>query len=366
MGFLKKEVLQILRDPSSILLALVMPVVVLFLEGYGVTLDPDRVPIALVLGESTPQTLEIAARFQGSRYFIVERVRDSQTATDLMRHRKVDGIITIQSGFSSELTQTGSAPVQVILNGVDSNRARLIQGYAQGVLLRWAQIRIHRGEQAVLPPISVDQRIWFNESARSTNTIIPGLIALIMTMTGTLLTALVIAREWERGTMEAILVTPLRTHELLIGKVVPYYILGMMGMGIIVAAGMLVFHVPLRGSLFALTLLGSLFMLASLGLGLVFSAALRVQFVAAQAGMVAGFLPAVFLSGLLFDLESTPRFIQIVSYVVPARYFVSASHTLFMAGDIWPVLIPDAFALLVMSVCFLAIARYNLGKRLRV
>lgn len=363
-GLLKKEVLQILRDPSSILLALVMPVVLLFLEGYGVSLDAEHVPVALVMNQDTPQARELAARFSGSRGFRVVPTANSETAVELLRHGRVDGIVTLQSGFSSDLAGRGAAPVQLVVNAVDSNRARLIQSTADGVLATWAAHRLARGEPAALPPVRIASRIWFNEGARSTNTIVPGLIALIMTLTGTLLTALVVAREWERGTMESILVTPLRANELLAGKIIPYFVLGMAGMAITVFAGVTVFHVPLRGSLFALLLLGSLFMLASLGLGLAFSAAIRVQFVAAQAAILAGFLPAVFLSDLLFDLQSTPRFIRLLSCLVPARYFVSASHTLFLAGDVWPVLLPSAGALLLMSVVFLAVARYNLGKRL--
>lgn len=363
-GLLRKETLQILRDPSSILLALVMPVVVLFLEGYGVSLDAEDVPVALVLEENNPETREVAARFRGSRYFIVQQVASSAAAMRLLEARAVEGIVTVRGNFGSDIAHGQAAPVQLVLNGVDSNRARLIENYARGMMLQWARIRRSRGQPAALPPVVVEQRIWFNEGARSTNTIVPGLIALIMTLTGTLLTALVVAREWERGTMEAILVTPLRRDEILLGKTLPYFILGMAGMGLTVLAGVTIFEVPFRGSLPALALVGGLFMMASLGLGLAFSAAIRVQFVAAQASIIAGFLPAVFLSGLLFDLESTPFFIRLVSYAVPARYFVSASHTLFLAGDVWPVLLPDAAALLVMSVFFIGIARHNLSKRL--
>jgi ABC-2 type transport system permease protein len=185
-----------------------------------------------------------------------------------------------------------------------------------------------------------------------------------MTLIGALLTSLVIAREWERGTMEALLVTPLRRMELLLSKVLPYYVLGMMGMGLSVLVAVTVFQVPLRGSFWALALLSSLFLLASLGFGLLLSAAIRVQFVAAQISIVAGFLPAFFLSGLLFDLESTPRFIQIISHLVPARYFVTISHTLFMAGDIWPVLLPNALVLTLMAVFFIGLAFRKITKRL--
>lgn len=365
-GILRKEGLQIMRDPSSILLALVLPLMVLFLEGYGVSLDAENVPLALVLQDGGAESRELAARFRGSRYFNVTQVRSGQAARKLLRRGAVDGILTMRNDFKNNLVRGTEAPVQLILNGVDSNRARLVQGYAAGVLSVWAQARRHRGEMGRLPPVSIEHRIWFNEAARSTNSIIPGLIAMIMTLTGTLLTALVIAREWERGTMETLLTTPLRMNEFLVAKTLPYFVLGMGGMGLTVAVGMVVFGVPLRGSIGALCLLGSLFMLASLGLGLLFSAAIRIQFVAAQAGILAGFLPAVFLSGMIFDLESTPTAVRLISYLVPARYFVSASRTIFLAGDVWSVLVKDAAALLLMSTAFLGLARFHLQRRVEV
>jgi ABC-2 type transport system permease protein len=217
---------------------------------------------------------------------------------------------------------------------------------------------------AATPPVSVFQRVWFNEETESRNFMVPGLITLIMTLIGILLTALVVAREWERGTMEALLVTPLRRVDLLLGKVLPYYLLGMLGMGLSVGVAVTVFDVPFRGSFGALLLLSSLFMLASLGFGLLLSAAIRIQFVAAQISIIAGFLPAFFLSGLIFDLESTPIPIQIISHAVPARYFVTISHTLFMAGDIWPVLLPNGIVLAAMALIFITLAFRKITKRL--
>jgi len=363
-GVLRKEVLQLLRDPSSIALAIVMPLVLLFIFGYGVTLDAEHVPIAIVIDDSGSAARELAAQFDLSRYFETRHLKSMAEAVDLLRNRRIDGIVHVQSDFSSRLRQGRQAPVQLIVNGIDANRARLIEGYAQGVIGIWREQLLAQGEAVPGPVVSVAQRIWFNETAESRNFMVPGLITLIMTLIGILLTALVVAREWERGTMEALLVTPLRRMELLLSKVLPYYALGMMGMGLSVLVAVTVFQVPLRGSFWALALLSSLFLLASLGFGLLLSAAIRVQFVAAQISIVAGFLPAFFLSGLLFDLESTPRFIQIISHLVPARYFVTISHTLFMAGDIWPVLLPNALVLTLMAVFFIGLAFRKITKRL--
>jgi len=363
-GFLRKEVLQIRRDPSSIALALVLPLALLFIFGYGVSLDAENVPIAIMLDDNSPTARELAARFDLSPYFKADYVKSMPEAVDRLNQGHVDGIVRVQSDFSSRLDTRNQAPVQLIVNGIDANRARLIQGYTRGVLQIWTALRRARGKAAAGPAVEISQRVWFNEAAVSRNFLVPGLITLIMTLSGILLTALVVAREWERGTMEAILVTPLRRIDLLLGKVLPYFFLGMLGMVLSVAVGTTLFHVPFRGSLGALIVLSALFMLASLGFGLFISAAIRVQFVAAQISIIAGFLPALFLSGLLFDLESAPRFIQIISHVVPARYFVTISHTLFMAGDIWPVLLPNALALLVMAVVFISLAFRKITKRL--
>jgi ABC-2 type transport system permease protein len=364
-GILRKEMLQILRDPSSIALAIVLPIALLFIFGYGVTLDAENMPVAIVNSDAGSAARDLVARFDLSPNFEVVRPASMSEATKMLDERRIDGVVQIRNDFSSRiLGGSGQAPVQVVLNGIDANRARLIQGYVGGVVEKWTMIRRSRGEAEAVPPVTVSQRIWFNESAESRNFIVPGLITLIMTLIGILLTALVVAREWERGTMEALLVTPLRRVDLLLGKVLPYYLLGMIGMALSVGAAVSVFGVPFRGSISVLMFLSSLFMLACLGFGLFLSATIRNQFVAAQFSVVTGFLPALFLSGLLFDLESTPLTIQVISYIVPARYFVDISHTLFMAGDVWPVLFPNALVLALMAFVFIGLAFRKLTKRM--
>lgn len=363
-GFMRKEFLQIRRDPSSLLLALVLPVVLLFLFGYGLSLNPNQVPVAVVVADQSAVAGDLAARFELSTYFRPIFTTSVQTADAWVKNGRVDGFVHIRSDFTADLLGRNKAPVQVVVNGVDANRAALIQGYARGTIQKWLEVAAVRGEQPPPRGVRLQSRLRFNNANESRNFLVPGLVALIMTLIGTLLTALVIAREWERGTMEAILVTPLRLRELLLGKLLPYYFLGMLGMLMSVAGAVWIFDVPLRGSFWLLTLLSSLFLLASLGFGLAISAAFRVQFIAAQISVVAGFLPAFFLSGLLFDLESTPRFIQVISHVIPARYFVEISHTLFLAGNVGAVLWPAGAALALMAVLLLAIARRKLSKRL--
>lgn len=363
-GILRKESLQIIRDPSSISLAVIMPILLLFIFGYGVNLDAEHIPIAVVAHGHSSSSSDLISRFELSTNFSVTRADSMKEAEQLLNNRNVDGIVHLGTDFTEKIDNEKAAQVQLILNGIDSNRARIINGYVQTITGKWAQSRRIAGTPANLPPVTISQRVWFNEAMESTNFMVPGLITLIMTLSGILLTALVIAREWERGTMEAMLVTPLRRIDILLGKIIPYYLLGMTGMILSIFVAMQVFNVPFRGSFGAMFLLSSLFMLASLGFGLFLSAAIKIQFVAAQISIVAGFLPAFFLSGLIFDLESTPAAIQIISHIVPARYFVSICHTLFMAGDIWPILMPGGVVLGLMAIFFITMAYRKITKRL--
>ncbi len=362
-GLLVKETLQIIRDPSSILLALVLPVTLLFLFGYGVSLNPLKVPIALVIDNHDSQARDLLARFELSPYFEVQQVNSTTSAEGLLERGEVEGFVHLQDDFSRRLQQQ-DLNVQIVVNGIDANRARLIQNYANGAINIWLQQLVARGELSINPGVTVVSQTRFNRSNESRYFLVPGLIAMIMTLTGTLLTALVIAREWERGTMEAILATPLNLTELLLAKLIPYFVLGMLGMLLAVAGGCLVFAVPLRGSLLLLALFSAIFLLATLGFGLFVSAATRIQFVSAQIAVLAGFLPAVFLSGLIFDLESTPRVIQLASHLIPARYFIEISHTLFLAGNITSILWPAAAVLVFMAILLLFLAHRKLSKQL--
>lgn len=365
-GFLIKEILQIVRDPSSIILGIVMPVALLFIFGYGVSLDPTNVKIAVVNEDKGPEIREFCARMELSTYLEPIYVQSMEEAEKLIVSGDVDAVVRIQDHFFANLGQNNHGKIQLIVNGVDSNRARLIEGYVNGVMGKWFALRTLRNSNTPQSIVTVKNRIWFNSTADSRNSLIPGLLTLIMTLIGILLTALVIAREWERGTMETIISTPLTPDEILIGKIIPYFTLGMIGMGLSVLMGTMLFHVPLRGSVILLFLLGGLFLLASLGIGLMISVLVKIQFIAAMISIIAGFLPAFFLSGLLFDLESTPKVVQLISYLIPAKYFVVISQTLFLAGNIWNVLWVPTLMLFLMACLFLSIARKKLVRRLPV
>lgn len=363
-GLVRKEFLQILRDPSSIAIAFVMPVVLLLIFGYGVSLDAEHVPLALVTEKPSAETASFIARFHQSPYFIPIELPNRRAAQHALLTRRVDGIVVLRSDFARRLNSTQGAPIQVIVNGVDANQGRLVIGYVQGVWSNWLKQQARLQGQALYFPVQLQQRVWFNSELRSRNYLVPGLIVIIMTLIGALLTALVMAREWERGTMEALIVTPVSTLEILLGKLIPYYILGMGGMALSVAMALWLFEVPLRGSLWVLFTTASLFLLVALGMGLLISIVTRSQFVAGMVAVVTTFLPAFILSGFIFDIGSMPVIVQTLTHLIPARYFVAILQTEFLAGNVWGVILPNTLALATMAIFFLGLSRHKSHKRL--
>ncbi len=363
-GLVRKEFFQILRDPSSIAIAFLLPIALLLLFGYGVSLDAEHVPLALVIEEPSADTASLTGAFQQSRYFNLVTTFEMNDAVRALMARRVDAIVHLRGNFARDLRSSGGASIQVVVNGVDANNARQISGYVNGVWAKWLEQRARaRGEPLGLP-VQIEQRVWFNSQLRSRDFLVPGLIAVIMTLIGALLTALVMAREWERGTMEALLVTPAAMREVLLGKLIPYFILGTGGMSLSVAMAVWLFDVPLRGSLWVLFGASSLFLLAALGMGLLISAVSKNQFVAGQIAIIVTFLPAFILSGFIFDISSMPWLVQIITYLMAARYFVSILQTVFLAGDVWPVILPNALALVIMAAFFLGMTRRKSRKRL--
>ena len=251
-----------------------------------------------------------------------------------------------------------------MVNGVDANQARLIDNYVAGTWLLWQQQEATREGVRLAVPVVADMRVWFNPSLRSRDYLIPGLIAIIMTLIGALLTALVVAREWERGTMEGIMVTPVARTEILLGKLIPYFMMGMGGMAMSTLMAVFLFGVPLRGSVLVLFGIAALFLLTALGMGLVISVLARNQFVAAMVAIITTFLPAFILSGFIFDISSMPKVIQGMTHIVAARYFVAMLQSSFLAGDVWSVILPNIFGLGVLCVVFLSIALLRFHKRL--
>lgn len=364
-GMIRKEFLQIRRDPSSIAIAFVLPLVLLLIFGYGVSLDAQHVPVAIVVEAPSPATRSLTAAFGNSPYFRPVDFSSIQEAEDALKRRLVDGIVWVRSDFAENLLSGETAPVGVVVNGVDANNARIISGYIQGAWLTWLEQYARDQGRPLSSAVSLEHRVWFNPGVRSRDYLVPGLIAVIMTLIGALLTALVVAREWERGTMEALMVTPVAAREILIGKIVPYFFLGMGGLILSVVMAVWQFDVPLRGSLWVLFLASTLFLMTALAMGLLISTVARNQFVAGQVAILSTFLPAFILSGFIFDIGSMPAVIRGVTHIIAARYYVAILQTVFLAGDVWNVIVYNGLALAVMTVFFLSIVKKRTRKRLQ-
>lgn len=367
-GLVIKEWRQVMRDPSSIAIAFIMPIVLLFLFGFGVSLDARNVRLAMVVESPSQATHSLAASFAHSEFFALSAVTDRQSAEAGLISGEYRGVIVLASDFDSRLARAwdgqDQAPIQLILDGTDANTARLVQGYVQGAWSKWLTLQSLTEGRRIEIALTGEPRVWFNPEVRSRNFLVPGLIAIIMTLIGTLLTALVVAREWERGTMEALMTTPVTVLELLIGKLTPYFLLGMGGMALSVAMAVFVFDVPLRGSFWVLSGVSAVFLVTALALGLLISTLARNQFVAGQIALVAAFLPAFMLSGFLFEIHNMPPLIQGITYIFAARYFVSALQTLFLAGNVWSVIVPDVLAMLGLAAALLLITAKRTAKRL--
>ncbi|NBB83166.1 MAG: ABC transporter permease [Alphaproteobacteria bacterium] len=362
-GLIAKESRQIVRDPSSVAIAFVLPVLLLFLFGYGVSLDAENVRVALVIEDPTPEAEALAAGFEGSRYFDPVRVVHRTPAEAMMRRGDVRAVVVVRADFARAVTR-GTAAVQVLTDGTDANTARLVAGYAEGVWRQWLAVRSAESGRPVARSVVAEQRIWFNPEVRSRNFLVPGLVAIVMTVTGALLTSLLIAREYDRGTIETLMATPVTVTELLLGKLVPTFVLGMASMALTVAMAVFLFDVPLRGSFAVLSGMAALFLLTALGMGMVISTAAKDQFVAGQVAIMVTFLPAFLLSGFIFNIDAMPAAVQALTHLVAARYFIAVVQTLFLVGTEWAVVLPNAAALAVMAVVFLGLARLLLKKRL--
>lgn len=365
LALCRKETLQIIRDPSSMIIAFLLPVVLLFIFGFGINLDSTAVRIGLVLEDTSPEARHFADNLYGSPYLRVSMGLNAKEMELALTAGDVRGYVVLAGDFAAKLKRpTDATPLQIITDGAEPNTANFVENYVRGVWAGWLLQRAAERGEAPPADIKIESRFWFNPSAQSRNYIIPGSITIIMTVIGALLTALVVAREWERGTMEALLASPMTSTELLLSKLLPYYALGIISLFLCVAVAVLILGIPFRGSYLLLWGIGTLFLTSSLGMGLFISTLLRNQFNAAQAALNAAFLPATMLSGFIYEIRSMPTLIQAVSYLIPARYFVSAIQTLFQAGNIGSVLLDSALFLLLASVFFIGLTALKTRKRL--
>lgn len=364
-ALLVKESFQIVRDPSSLLISVVLPVILLFLYGFGVSLDLDHLRIGLVLEDTAPDAQSFAKSLTDSPFFEVKIARDRREMLDDLTRGAIRGFVVVPSYFSAFRERPDTiAPIQVIADGSEPNTASFVQGYVQGAFQNWLAQEAISSDLRGLPLVNTDARYWYNEQLESRFFLLSGSLAIIMTLIGTLLTALVVSREWERGTMEALMSTTIGIGELVVGKVIPYFVLGMVSMMICVLISVFGYGLPLRGSWLLLTLVSAVFLFCALGAGLMVSTLFKSQIVASQVSIVIGFLPAYILSGFLFEIASMPYPIQILTYIIPAKYFVKCLQTIFLVGNVWNLIILNVIPMIIIGTVFFLITAHKTVKRL--
>jgi drug efflux transport system permease protein len=363
-ALVRKESLQILRDPSALAIAFVLPVILLLLFSYAVSLDVRNVPFGVVLQSDSIQARELAAAYGATPFLTARELPDRAAAEPLIRTGVIRGFVVIPNDFDKRLLQPHLGPaIQIISDGSSPNSANFVSGYARGVFQRYLQGH-PRFAALAEQPVSLQPRFWFNPELDSRQVLVPGAIALVMTMIGTLLTALVIAREWERGTMEALMSTPASMVEIILSKLLPYFLLG--GIAVMGCSFMAVvlLDIPLRGSIFSLLVVSAAFLLPALGQGLLISTITRNQFRAVMAAVLSAYLPAMLLSGFLFEIASMPWIIRKLTLLLPARHYVSSLKTVFLAGDVWSVLARDILAMLLIGAVLFLLTLARSHKRL--
>lgn len=366
----RKEFIHVLRDPRALGIAIVLPMIMLMIFGYALTMDLDRVPLAVWDQSRTPQSRELVARFEGSRYFsLVASPASYPDVEAALAKGQAMLAVVIPVEFGRRVASDRSTTVQVLADGSDANTTTLALSYAESVVRSYSQgilvARVQRltGRPPALP-LDLRFRAWFNTDMESRIFIVPGLIAVIMMLIAALLTSLTVAREWETGTMEQLVSTPLRRTELILGKLVPYFTIGMVDMLLSVLAGRFLFSVPIRGSLMLLFGISAVYLVGALSLGILISAKAKTQLLASQFAFVATFLPAFLLSGFMFDIRNMPKALQLVTYLIPARYFVAFLRGLYLKGTGLAQLWPECLLMVVFGALMLLAAIRSFRKRL--
>ncbi len=334
-----KEGLQIVRDPRSLMIALLIPLMQMFMLGYGINLDVKHIPLCTYDRENSQQSLDLLKRFEASRYFALRKT--AQSYAELTRDIDDSSCtiaIVIPAGFSQGLNDAGTGTVQALIDGTDSNTANIAANYARALIsgfsadLQLQAIQRRGGTVQTLTPVDVQARVWFNENLESRNYIIPGIVALVMAIVGAQLTSLTIAREWERGTMELLVSTPVKPLELMLGKLLPYFAIGMIDAAICLALAVFWFDVPFRGTLATLLFTTSLFLIVVLCIGYYVSVSIRSQVGASQVALLLTMLPTILLSGFAFPIDQMPVFVQGITYLVSGRYYVTILKSVFLKG----------------------------------
>ena len=355
LALTRKEVLQIWRDPRSLLVVFLMPAMLMVLMGYGISLDQKNVPICVFDRQGSQQSQDLLKHFQASQYFRIVAVNgDYRSLVQAVDKGACKLGVVIPNDFSERLQKGGPVEVQGIVDATDDNTANLIFGYADAVVAGYSadvQLEYFRnhGQLTVEPPISIEARTWFNEDLDSSNFIVPGVVVLVMVVIGAFLTSLTVAREWERGTMEQLISTPVTALEVSLGKLIPYFVLGLIDTAFCAAIAVLGFGVPFRGTISMMLLASTLFLMVVLLLGYWISSTTKSQLAASQISLVTSFLPAFLLSGFVFPIDQMPIAVQAVTYLTPARYYLALVKIIFLKGTGLGPLLPHLFALIVFG-----------------
>ncbi len=353
LALIKKEIKQILRDPSSIVIAFILPIISITIYMFGINLDSVKITMGIKNDDNSPEVATLVKSFGHSKYvnsINFDNMEDIKTA---ILSSKIKGAVIIPNDFSSKLSRGQKADLLVITDGSEVNTANYVQSYANMIANQWLLTSKYRGK-IQRPIINTETRTWYNPDLNSHYFIVPGSIAITMTLIGILLTSLVIAREWERGTMEALLSTKVRAIHIVLGKYIPYFILGMLSTAFNMFLCVCIFKVPFRGSYFMFFLISGIFLFTSLGIGLMISTALKNQFMASMVSISLGFMPALMLSGLMFPINSMPVFFQYLTMIIPPRYYISFIESEFMAGGVNEIRLANAFYLTLLGLLLFA------------
>ena len=363
LALIKKEIKQILRDPSSIIIAFVLPLISILIYMYGINLDSVRVTMGIKNDDPTPEVATLVKSFGHSKYvnsIYFDNLKDIETA---IIRSKIKGAVIIPNDFSTKLARGQNADLLIITDGSEVNTANYVQSYALSIANSWLMTSKYAGS-VKSPSVSAEVRTWYNPDLNSHYFIVPGSIAITMILIGILLTSLVVAREWERGTMEAMLSTSVKTIHIVLGKYIPYFILGMLSLIFNIFLCIVIFQIPFRGSYLVLLVVSGLFLFTSLGIGLNVSSVLKNQFLASMVAMSVGFMPALMLSGLMFPINSMPVFFQHLTRILPPRYYVSFVESEFMAGGVNSIRLENAIYLTILGLLFFAAVYKNTSMRL--
>ncbi len=352
-----KERKQLLRDRSSIIMGILLPVFLLLLFGYGLSLDIRNINLAVVVPDHTELGADILARFRSSKYFNTVRVRTTEEGTEAVRSHRADACLYLPPDLDRRLASRDLS-ILIVLNGTNGSQARLRDNYIRSILLS------SLGSVNAVRGVQMHSRMWFNDANESSYFMIPGVIVIIMTLIGTKLTSMLMAKEYEHGNMESMFTTPMQSGELLVAKAVNNFVLGLLGLSISLLFARYLFHVPIRGSIVVLTFGSGVYLMLSLAVGLLLSSITKNQFVASEMSMVVSFMPVFLLSGFLYEIPNMPKVIQYITYLVPARYYVDFLQTIFLVGNVWSNIILNISVLLLFTAVLMVLAKLKNPKSL--